>query len=213
MRSISVKRIMLAAGAAVFLAGGSIGYAVAQQGPNRGPSTQQPGRPANDAFLEALAGKLGVSVERLRQAITEARVEVGAGERRPGRPAPLGRLRALVGLNLPVAAQAIGITVEQLRQELPGKSLADVARAYGKNPTDLATALRNAANQRLDQAVTNGRLTAERANEIRARLEQRVDQPMNRVVPQGLGERRRGTDGSGPPRPGTSGAPGATQSS
>jgi hypothetical protein len=52
-----------------------------------------------------------------------------------------------------VAAQAIGITPEQLRQQLPGKSLAQVATDHGKNPADVATALKTAANARIDQAM------------------------------------------------------------
>jgi hypothetical protein len=39
---------------------------------------------------------------------------------------------------------------------LPGKSLAQVAQAHGKNPNDVATALKNAAQQRIDQEVTAG---------------------------------------------------------
>ena len=56
---------------------------------------------------------------------------------------------------LAVAAQAIGITPQELRQELPGKSLADVAHAHGKNPADVATALKTAANQHIDQEMTH----------------------------------------------------------
>jgi hypothetical protein len=56
---------------------------------------------------------------------------------------------------LAVAAQAIGITPEQLRQELPGKSLAEVAQAHGKNPADVANALKTASDQHIDQLVTH----------------------------------------------------------
>ena len=49
---------------------------------------------------------------------------------------------------------AIGIPVTQLQQELPGKSLSAVATAHGKNPADVATALKNAARTRIDQQMT-----------------------------------------------------------
>jgi hypothetical protein len=52
-----------------------------------------------------------------------------------------------------VAAQAIGISPQQLRQEIPGKSLAQVAEAHGKNSADVASALKTAANQRVDQGI------------------------------------------------------------
>jgi len=86
---------------------------------------------------------------------------------------------------LTVAAQAIGITPDQLRTELPGKSLAQVAQAHGKSATDVATALKNAAHSRIDQAVTNGRLTADQANTDKTNVDQRIDQMVNQVMPQG----------------------------
>ncbi|MBV9131568.1 MAG: hypothetical protein JO318_02660 [Chloroflexi bacterium] len=101
------------------------------------------------------------------------------------------------GLN--TAAQAIGISVQQLQSELPGKSLAQVAEAHGKTAADVATALKNAANQRIDQAVTNGRLTADQANTDKTNIDNRIDQMVNQVVPQG---------GFGGPGRGGPGAPG-----
>jgi hypothetical protein len=52
-----------------------------------------------------------------------------------------------------VAAQAIGITPQQLQQELPGKSLAQVAAAHGKSSADVASALKQAVSQRIDRAM------------------------------------------------------------
>ena len=57
------------------------------------------------------------------------------------------------GVAFGIAAQAIGVTPQQLRTELPGKSLAEVAQAHGKIAADIATALKNAADQRIDQAI------------------------------------------------------------
>jgi hypothetical protein len=88
------------------------------------------------------------------------------------------------GVALGVAAQAIGITPQQLRSELPGKSLAEVAQAHGKNPADVALALKNAANQRIDQEVTEGTLTVDQADQRKQTVDQRIDQAVNRVVPQ-----------------------------
>jgi hypothetical protein len=87
------------------------------------------------------------------------------------------------GVALGVAAQAIGITPQQLRTELPGKSLAQVAQAHGKNPADVATALKNAANQRIDAEVAAGELTADQAAQRKQTVDQHIDQGMNEVVP------------------------------
>jgi hypothetical protein len=87
------------------------------------------------------------------------------------------------GVALGVAAQAIGITPQQLRTELPGRSLAQVAQAHGKNPADVATALKNAANQRIDAEVAAGELTADQAAQRKQMVDQHIDQAMNEVVP------------------------------
>jgi hypothetical protein len=87
------------------------------------------------------------------------------------------------GVALGIAAQAIGVTPQQLRTELPGKSLAQVAQAHGKNPADVATALKNAADQRIDHEVTTGKLTADQAVQRKQTVDQRIDQAVNRVVP------------------------------
>jgi hypothetical protein len=82
---------------------------------------------------------------------------------------------------LGVTAQAIGITPQALRDELPGKSVAQVAQAHGANPADVATALTNAANQRIDHEVATGTLTAEQAARRKLRADQAIAQAMNVV--------------------------------
>ena len=188
------------------LVGSVLGLALAQQGATPTPGTPAPGqtapgRPGHQAFIDALARQLGITSERLQQAMTAARNEVGltggsfGGRHGPGRG----------GMDLTAAAQAIGISADQLRQELPGKSLAQVAQAHGRNPADVATALKNAANQRIDQAVANGRLNATQATDMKQRAAQRIDQLMNEVKTQfGPGGPGRG---NGVPGPGPSSAP------
>ena len=108
----------------------------------------------------------------------------------PGRGGPRGGLFG----DLNAAAQAIGITADQLRTELPGKSLAQVAQAHGKSATDVATALKNAAHTRIDQAVTAGRLTADQANIQKTQIDSRIDQMVNQATPQGQPGRRGGAE-------------------
>ncbi|MBI4495040.1 MAG: hypothetical protein HY690_19880 [Chloroflexi bacterium] len=200
-----MRRALLAGGVALLLGGATLGLAFAQQTPTPAPTAPgqtAPARPGHQAFLDALARRLGITTERLQQAMTEARNEVGLPERgmKPGfghggRGHSFGR----GGLDASAAAQAIGISVDQLRQELPGKSLAQVAQAHGKNPADVATALKSAANQRIDQAATAGRLTAEQATQLKQQTAQRIDQQINQVVPEGA----KGFHGRGPKAPAT----------
>jgi len=50
----------------------------------------------------------------------------------------------------------------------------------------VATALKNAANTRIDQAVSANRVTADQANTQKTNIDQRIDQLVNQVVPQGF---------------------------
>jgi hypothetical protein len=97
-----------------------------------------------------------------------------------GRPGAFARPGGF-GANLNTAATAIGIDVAQLRTELNGKSLAEVAVAHGKTAQDVITALQTAAHTRIDQAVTAGRLTADQAATQKTQLDTRIQQQVNQV--------------------------------
>jgi hypothetical protein len=161
----SVGRVAIAAGAVLVLGGSAVGIAAAQSQP--ASSTPTP----YQKFIDALAQKLGVSSQDLQTDISQARQEAGlpangyfpggprgrgpGGPGRPGGPGQPGGPGAFgFGPNLQAAADAIGISVQQLRSELPGKSLADVAQAHGKTGADVASALKNEANQQIDSRIS-----------------------------------------------------------
>jgi hypothetical protein len=101
--------------------------------------------------------------QRIDQLVNQVMPQGGPGRGfGPGGPGK-GFSLALRTQFLDTAAQAIGITPDQLRQELPGKSLAQVAQAHGKTAADVANALKNAAHTAADQ---------------------RIDQLVNHVMPQ-----------------------------
>jgi len=183
---------MLAGTTVLVLAGSAVGIASAQTTPTPTPNAVGQQRPDAQAFLDALAKRLNITSAALQTAIGQARTDVGLpadgggfpfgpGGHGPGGP---GGGRGFGG-DLTTAAQAIGITADQLRQELPGKSLAQVAQAHGKSATDVANALKTAANQRIDQDVTAGRLTADQATQRKQQIAQRIDQMVNEVRQQG----------------------------
>ena len=187
--SSSTRRAIAAGCAVLVLMGLAAGVAAAQATPTPAGLAQS----GYQAFVDALARRLGVPSANLQQAIGQARTDVGLPAGGPGfGPHPGGRGRG--GVDLSAAAQAIGISADQLRQELPGKSLAQVAQAHAKNPTDVANALKNAANQRIDQEVSAGRLPSDQAAQRKQQAAQRIDQLMNEVRSQGGG-------GPGGPRP------------
>jgi hypothetical protein len=80
------------------------------------------------------------------------------------------------GARLEAAADALGMTVEDLRAALrDGQTLAEVAEAQGVDRETLVGALVAAANARLDEAVADGDLTEEEAAERREGIEERVE--------------------------------------
>ena len=77
--------------------------------------------------------------------------------------------------SLETAASYLGLTEAELRSELAdGKSLADVAKEGGKSVDGLVQALVKAANERIDQAVEDGKLTETQAADLREDLEERI---------------------------------------
>src|SRR5438093_894304 len=128
----TIARTLIAGGAAAAIGWGSLGIATAQTVPT---ATSSPSPT--------------VSPSPSPQATPGARRQ----------PAP--RLQLARGF-AEAAAQAIGITPQQLRQELPGKSLADVARAHNVDPKKVSDALKASANQQIDQRASGGRVPADR---------------------------------------------------
>lgn len=218
------KRGLAAVGIAVALGGTAVGVVGAQQAPNVPPtprSSTAPQTPGaadqrHEQFLGALAGKLGVSADRVRQAIADARTELGLpaqggllGFRGLGGP---GGRRGGFGFHgsLDAASTAIGINVDQLKQEASGKSLAEVARAHNVDPNRVAAALKADAATRIDQAAAAGNVPADRVAQLKQEANTRIDQLMTQQLPaKGVGPRGgRGMPGTpGAPRPGSSSAP------
>jgi hypothetical protein len=184
--SPAIRRALAAGGAVLMLGGAAVGVAAAQAQPT--PAAQA-GQNRYQAFVDALAKRLGVTSANLESAISGARTDAGLPADGSGVPGfgpggPRGRGGFGFGADLTTAATAIGIPADQLRTELAGKSLAQVATAHGKTANDVATALKNAATTRVDQAVAAGRLTADQATSMKTRIDASIDKLVNQVVPQ-----------------------------
>jgi polyhydroxyalkanoate synthesis regulator phasin len=84
-------------------------------------------------------------------------------------------------IGLETAADALGLTEAELRTALEsdGTSLADVAQAQGVDVGTLVDALVQAQQDRIAQAVEDGRLTQAEADERLADLEARVTERVN----------------------------------
>lgn len=185
--STSIRRGLVAVCAVAVLGGAAVGITAAQAQPAPTPSGQQSGY---QKFIDALAKRLNISSANLQTAIGQARTDAGLPAGGPGFPGGRGRGgpgpgRAGFGFDFNAVANAIGIPVAQLRTELQGKSLVQVATAHGKTADDVAAPLKNAAHTRIDAAVTAGKLTADQATTQKTQADSRIDRFVNQVVPSG----------------------------
>jgi AraC-like DNA-binding protein len=100
------------------------------------------------------------------------------------RKIPLGRHRRpwAGGPWLQPAAQYLGISVAQLRQDLAhGQSPATVAQNAGKSVDGLIQALQNAVATRLGQAVQAGRISSAQEQQMVSRMDQAITAWVNRT--------------------------------
>jgi polyhydroxyalkanoate synthesis regulator phasin len=156
-----------------------------------------------DALLGALATNLGKSQDEVRAAVVAAQKQVvdqavtsgrltadqatkikaridqtgGRGAlRAPSLPAKAPRAAAPAAKTDAGLAQFLGVTPQQLGQELKtGQSLAQVAQAHGKSRDQLKQHLTDQVKTRLDRAVADGKLTRERADQMLSKATQGLD--------------------------------------
>lgn len=103
---------------------------------------------------------------KLRERVTEGSL-CGARHHAHARVALHGMFRAAAGF--------LGLDREDLREQLPGTSLAALAEKQGKSVSALEAAMVAPAKQRLAQAVADGKLTQARADAVLERLEDAAD--------------------------------------
>jgi hypothetical protein len=78
-------------------------------------------------------------------------------------------LRRVVQAFLAQSASYLGLTMEDLRTKLPGTSLGALADATpGKSKAGLVAALTRYANEAIDKAVADGKITAAQAERAKA---------------------------------------------
>lgn len=222
---------VLAAGAALLVGAGLVVGVVTSRASAQTPTptptaTPRPGKQQMqqrlDEFLNRLAQNLGVTPDRLRDALRQTAIQEVDAAQAAGRLTPeqaqrlkdainqgrlpflglhgppfgpgkgVGRIRPGVPPSLDQLAQFLGISPDQLRQELRDKSLAEVAQAHGKTADQLKQFILDNARQRLSQAVQQGRITQQQADNALNRLQERLDDLINRKPGErGLGPRMR----------------------
>jgi ribosomal protein S20 len=80
---------------------------------------------------------------------------------------------------LETAASYLGMSEDDLREELQDKTLAEIAKDKGKSVSGLVAALVAVEAKKIDQAVSDGRITKTQATEIKSRLDERMQALVN----------------------------------
>jgi hypothetical protein len=92
---------------------------------------------------------------------------------------PLARALVRRGV-VKVVADTLGVGRQDLRTALKGgQTLSDYTKSLGKDPQTVADALTKAADARLAQLVSNGKITQARAATVEGKLPARIDKLMN----------------------------------
>ncbi len=159
---------------------------------------------AKQQALDALKEKLDAAVangritqEQADQRLADAAAKIDEflagqpGDRVPGEGRGFPG-RGIAGASLETVANVLGMDVETLRSRLAaGETIAQIA---GGQTQAVIDALVAEANARIDEAVANGRITEERAAEMKATVAEKITQFVNEGGPlgKGLGRGHRG---------------------
>ena len=149
---------------------------------------------------------------QLRERIESAETPLLGGRRGHGHHGHHGHGKGFGGPRaaLEPAAEVLGLSAEELREMLPGTSLSAIAEEQGVAVADVEAAIVAAGQERLDEAVANGRIDAERAAELSDRIAERAGDIVERTIPEDGFDRggKRGFFRGGPGGPNGPGGPG-----
>lgn len=184
------KVAILAAGAVTIVAG------LAAAGAVTAARAISPGDESQSVIADA-AGQLGIEPAALSDALKQAlkhridaavdagRLTKAQGDELKQRIDSAGSVPLFGGFghhrglghfrSLEAAADYLGLTEAELREQLQDKTLAEIAKDKGKTVAGLVQALVADARSRIDAAVADGRLTQEQATELKSDLEARVE--------------------------------------
>jgi len=197
--SRTIKILIAIVAATALLAGGVLAVVASAQTPT--PQAQTPG----DVFWSTLAAKLNVSQDALKSAVRDAAKAVVAQSLKEGKitqdqatrldqridklpldkaPFPItpqqkaanqARLESMKQM-LDAAANTLDMSRGDLIAELrDGLTLGQIAQQKRVDPAKLKAAMLAVPYSRIDQAVKNGKITQDNADEMKAKLEKSVD--------------------------------------
>jgi len=209
------KTKIIVAGALVFalFIAGAGGAVVLAQGPTPNPPTQGGRAGLGQLYLQALASRLGTTLDKLQQAMKDARTDAinnavkqglitqaqaykmlqpqqnrqpGTGAFQAGRA--VGGIRGFFGPDvLEAVAEVLKMNPADVTSALrSGKTLADLAKTQNVDPSKVQGAIADAEKAALDRAVKDGLMTQDRANTLKANIDPtKIDLSKTRLGPGG----------------------------
>ena len=215
-----IWKIALVAITVLVLGGTATGFVLAQTGDDDGAApTQEAQKTRGEELLAALAVNLGISQDELETAIRQTALDMVDAKVADGtlteEEAAKVRERVEEGDGIPffgggkhqrphgglhgggeALAEFLGITVEELREARAGEqSLAQIAEENGVSRDDLIAFLVGQVEEKLAGKVEDGKIDQERADEMLAQLEERVEERVDSI--EQMRPHRRQHDGSG----------------
>lgn len=145
-----------------------------------------------DTVVDAMVAAATEDIREHVTAIVNGEAPLGGRGHGPGGPGRPGRHEGFhVGLT--AAAEALGLTEDELRAELEdGSTLAEVATEHGVEPQAVIDAMVAEISAHLDEKVADGELTQDEADARKAELTERITDLVNNGRPE------RGPGGPGP---------------
>jgi polyhydroxyalkanoate synthesis regulator phasin len=151
-----------------------------------GGSAAQAADPSSSCASPRAKGKDVLDTLVANGTITQTQEDAIIQAMKDARQAPGGtkagagpRMNVIAGM-LKVSADKIGVQVSDLTSALKnGQSIADVANAHTVSPSVVVSAIVDAGNTKLADAVTNGKLTQPQADALKAKLPQLADNFVN----------------------------------
>lgn len=170
---LSKTKFILAGVLVIALLAAGVGGTIAlAQGPTPAPKTWM------ELYWQTLAQKLGTTVEKLQQAMTDARTEAAKQGVQQGLLTQNQADRitgntvsgVIAKAGLEAAAKALGMTSADLQTALRTKTLLTLAQEKNVAVATLRTAIADAQKAAIDQLVKDGKLTQAQADQMKAKI-------------------------------------------
>ena len=184
---IRSRKFIAVGGALVVLAATAAGVTAVQAQATPSPQAQNQAQAQNprERFLTALANRLNIPVDRLKQAMQDARNDAGLNKPHQGQGGKRGGFgggfsaRGLLAEEADAVAHLFNEDRQALVNELQGKTLAEVATAHNVPVQNVINTIIQTANARVDQMAQQRNLSADQVNQIKQRISQRVPDLVN----------------------------------